>query len=89
MQRAALRYPLQLEFVEKEKDGHEAYLAGNRVTIRDGSGTTLVDTVAGGPFLLADLPPGRYIVVASKDGYSESRAVDLKPGEHQRIVFAW
>src|SRR6266581_2982680 len=89
MQRAAAAYPLQLEFVEKAKDGHEAYLAGNPVTIRDRSGTTLVDAVAGGPFLLAKLPPGHYTVVATNQGHSESRVVDLKPREHQRIVFAW
>lgn len=35
MKQAAPRYPLELMFVAKDQDGHDAYLAADQVIVRD------------------------------------------------------
>jgi hypothetical protein len=43
----------------------EEFTADARVRIADAHGRTVLDTKAGGPFLLVDLAPGRYSIVAT------------------------
>ena len=89
MKQAAARYPLELTFVTRETDGHNAYLAGDKVTVRDHAGKIVLDTQSGGPFLLAKLPPGKYTVEAIDNGKTQERSVVLKPDQHARLIFEW
>lgn len=52
-------YNLWLVFVER---GTGNYLTGVKVTVTDDSGNAVIDAVAQGPWLMAQLPPGRYTV---------------------------
>jgi hypothetical protein len=88
LKRAASRYPLQLQFVQKAWPRDE-FLAGVRVRIRDRSKTVLLDTVSQGPFLLAKLPAGTYQLEAEYEGVVKRQTVAIRAGKHERAVFVW
>jgi hypothetical protein len=85
---AAAKYPLELQFVQKATPKDE-FLAGVKVTIRDGSQKVILDTVAKGPFLLAALPAGKYQVEADSNGVLKRQTVDIQAGKHERTVLVW
>jgi hypothetical protein len=89
MQEAAPKYPLEVEFIKKEPSGPAAYLANDKVAIRDRAGKTVLSTTSTGPFLLAKLPPGRYTVMATNNKASKARKIDLAAGKHEKLVFEW
>lgn len=84
----AKRYPLELEFVLKAKPKDE-YLADVKVNIKDAHDKVVLDTTADGPFLLAQMPAGKYTISADRHGKMEQRRVEIAAKEHQRLVFAW
>lgn len=84
----AKRYPLELEFVLKAKPKDE-YLADVKVNIKDAHDKVVLDTTADGPFLLAQMPAGKYTISADRDGKVEHRRIEIAAKEHQRLVFAW
>ncbi len=88
MKRAEAKYPLSLEFVQRAKP-RDQFLANVRVTIKDPLGNTTLETVSGGPFLLAKLPDGPYTVTAEKNGKVETRHVIVAAGKPEHLVFAW
>ena len=88
MTRAAARYPLELVFV-RDAASREEYLAGVDVRIEDARGRVVLDTVTEGPFLLADLPAGRYKVSAAHDDNVKNRNIEVVSGKHRRVVFVW
>jgi hypothetical protein len=61
-------YNVWLAFVERDTGN---YVAGVKVSVIDDKGNALIDTVADGPWLLAQLPPGHYTVRTS-DGEEQS-----------------
>jgi hypothetical protein len=85
---AAPKYPLELLFAEKALP-NDVYLTDVQVMVKGASGQVLLDTVSGGPFLLAQLPPGTYRIEANHDGVMKRQTVELKAGQHRRVVFVW
>jgi len=79
------RYNLKL--VATDRVGQ--YIADVDVTIVDARGASVVATQMAGPWLLADLPPGRYRVLAVHDGARQSRDVVVGRGGRQEIVMQW
>lgn len=57
-------YSLKLVFTGEQG----IYLSSVGVTIRDRQGNEVVNTTTTGPYLLADLEPGRYTVEANAEG---------------------
>jgi len=88
MKRAESQYPLSMVFVEKAKP-HDEYLAAVAVTIRDDKGKTALDTISDGPYLLAELPAGRYTVSAIYDGKKIERSATVVSGKPRQLVFDW
>lgn len=87
MKQAAAQYPLAIEMASPGAwQGHDPYQANARVEIRDQQGSTVLNTRADGPFLLAKLPPGKYTVRAEINGSTKQRAVDLTSGKHQHLL---
>ena len=82
------RFPLTLEFLKREKAKNE-YLAGVSVKIADHEGKTVLDTLTGGPFLLAKLPDGKYTVTADDHGKQKERTVVVAANKKERVVFEW
>jgi hypothetical protein len=88
MKQLAAHYPLELEFVEQAGKRGE-YSAGEQVRISDDAGRTVLKATAAGPFMLVNLPDGRYRVSAADDGHREVRAVTLSGKPHDRVAFVW
>lgn len=86
--RAAAAYPLEMMFVQKARPRDE-FLADVKVSVRDRSGKSLLDTTAEGPFLLAKLPPGKYTIEAEYRGERKQQNVEVHSGTHRRAVFVW
>ena len=84
----AKAYPLELEFVLNAKPKAE-YLADVKVQIKNAHDKTVLKATAGGPFLLAKLPAGKYTVSADRDGKVVHRLIQIAANGHQRVVFEW
>lgn len=61
-------YNVWLAFVERDTGN---YVTGVKVSVVDGSGNAVVDTVSDGPWLLAQVPPGQY-KVRTADGQEQA-----------------
>jgi hypothetical protein len=85
---AAPKYPLQLLFAEKALP-NDVYLTDVQVMVKGASGQVLLDTVSGGPFLLLQLPAGKYRIEANNGGMVKQQSIELKAGQHRRVVFVW
>lgn len=88
MKRAASSYALELVFVVKTTNS-EQYAADVQIRVMDKAGAMLLDTVAAGPFLLANLPDGTYRIEAVMDGITKKQTAVVKSGSHRRLVFVW
>lgn len=54
-----------------------AYVANAVITIDDAKGERVLETTCNGPWLLADLKPGRYQVSAKVDRYMHQGTLDV------------
>src|SRR5487761_2229083 len=84
----AKAYPLELEFVLKAQPKAE-YVANVKVQIKDAHDKSVLHATAGGPFLLAKMPAGKYEVSADRDGKVIHRQLEIAANAHQRVVFEW
>ena len=64
-----------------------AYLADVRVRITDAKKALVLEHTMAGPWLLVDLPLGRYDVEASYQGKSLSRPTTIHAGDRHQMVF--
>jgi hypothetical protein len=64
---------------------HGAYLAGVLVRITDSSGNVALETEMDGPWLLADLPPGKYSLEAVFEDQTKRQQVAIPAGGSQRV----
>lgn len=82
------RYALGLEFARAGAP-HGAFLADVHVSVINNRGRTVLQTVAEGPFLLADLLTGTYTIRASFNGQVKTQTVTILPDLHQHLSFVW
>lgn len=89
----AKEYLMEIVFVQKtdsqETDRIEEYLAEVYLQIKDTKGNTVVDMTTDGPFFLADLPLGKYQIIAEHEGVVKSNVIRVLANKHQRVVFLW
>ena len=88
MKQAASRYSLAIEMASPAGPRAE-YVADVKIDIRDQRGTTVLNTISDGPILLANLPPGRYTVNATKNGASQQRDIVIGSGARPRVMFSF
>lgn len=81
-------YALTVLFAES-RNGRDVYLASVVVTLRDARGKLMLDTVTEGPYLLINLPAGRYQLIATHDGIPRQLALDIKSGVQQHHSLVW
>ena len=67
--------------------GH--FISDVTVRIQDASGRTVVDTVADGPLLLAQLQPGTYAVTCTLNGHALKQTAHVTSGTQRRLIFRW
>jgi hypothetical protein len=88
MKRAASRYSLAIEMSSPAGPRAE-YVADVKIDIRDQRGVTVLSTTSDGPILLANLPPGRYTIIADKNGKSQQRNIVVGPNARPRVKFSF
>ncbi len=81
-------YSLVLTFASSD-GAKAAYLSQVQVVVRDMHDTTMLNTESRGPFLLAQLPEGRYQVFATYRNKTRSQTVQVSDGQSTRVVFDW
>ena len=64
-----------------------AFLADVEVTILNDKGEQVFDRKLEGPWLMIDLPLGRYEVRSRYRDETQSRITTIHPGDHHQIVF--
>ena len=82
------KYALSLTFAVSS-GGQNAFLASVPVKITDASGTAVLDVTTAGPYLLVDLPPGRYEIITTHAGKEQRANVLLAAGGHIERAFVW
>jgi len=86
-ERQMSKHPLAIELLEHAGKAEE-FTADAKVKIADRRGRTVLDAKADGPFMLVDLPPGRYSIVATlKHATLKKSAVVVTRNELARATF--
>jgi hypothetical protein len=67
--------------------GSGAFLADVRVRITDEQSKQVLDVVMDGPWLLVDVPAGRYQVEAVQNSRTQKNVVTVGTGDHRQTVF--
>ena len=83
---AMRRYPLALQIAQRE-NGHNVYTADAEVRITDRAGQVVLETRTDGPFLLAELPDGRYLVEVTLEGVTQRKHVVVDAARSGRGFF--
>jgi hypothetical protein len=86
MRAAAAGYPLTLELAAAGGGPRDEYISGAEVSIRDSRGAAVLETLTDGPFLLARLPAGSYIVDVDWNGIHKTKTVDVGPERRQHVM---
>jgi hypothetical protein len=86
MQRVAKDYNLRMQFALK-KTG--AFLSDVRVSVVDGKGATVLETVSNGPCLFAKMPKGTYRINASYQGVKEEKKVVIGGKGGTNLPMLW
>lgn len=73
-----------LQMISAARTG--AYLAGTQVRITAPGNNVILDTTIDGPWLLVDLPGGRYTVRATHSGNTVERQLNIDPARPHRLV---
>jgi hypothetical protein len=85
METVSPRWPATFEFAVKDHKGSADFAAGVHVTVRDSSGTALLDNVvSGGPFMVARLEPGTYEVEARIGSQTLKQSLHVPPARPPR-----
>jgi hypothetical protein len=79
-----IRYDLSILAAAR---GSGDFLADVHIRITDSHDRSLLDTVMDGPWLLVDLPPGRYEIDATRNLQVQKRIVSLTSNRHHESVF--
>ena len=87
MQTVSPRWAATFEFAIKDHKGAD-FAANVHVTVRDKSGTALLDNVvSGGPYMVARLEPGEYEVEAQLGGQSLKQPLQIMAGAPAKATF--
>jgi hypothetical protein len=88
MRQNAKNYPLEIVFVEKAGTLEE-YLSEVRLQIQDANKNDLLEIATQGPYFLASLPQGKYLVSAEYHGEVKTQWVTINKKKHSKLVFWW
>lgn len=65
------------------------YVPDVDVTVQSASGQTLLTLSEAGPLVYVQLPPGRYSVVATRNGEERRDTAEVGSGAARNLVFHW
>ena len=89
MRTVSPRWPASFEFATKSGNGAD-FAASVHVTVRDSSGKAVLDNVvSGGPFMVARLDPGDYVVEAQLGGQTLKQPLHVIAGVDAKATFVF
>ena len=88
MREAAKDYALEIVFVQKLKE-QEEFISDVKVQIQDTQKNMVLDVITEGPFLLVNLPNGKYVITAEFNSDTKQQKVNVGAKNHQKVVFWW
>lgn len=65
------------------------YIPDVDVTVQNASGQTLLTLSDAGPLVYVQLPPGKYGVVATRNGVERRDTANVAGGAARKLVFHW
>ena len=86
MRAAAADYPLTLELAAAGGGPRDEFISGAQVSIRDSRGAAVLETLTDGPFLLARVPAGSYVVDVDWNGIHKTKTVEVGPERRQHVM---
>jgi hypothetical protein len=89
MRANAKDYLLELIFTQKLQGQRDEFVADVKVQIQDEQQIVLLDIASEGPFFLANLPQGNYLVIAEFNSEVIQKKVTVVADKHQKIEFSW
>ena len=84
---AALGKEFNLKLLFAARDGH--YLADVAVSISGAGNRKVLETVSEGPFLFAQLSPGKYVINATYAGTAQTRSTTIAATGRRELIFRW
>ena len=82
------KWPLSIEFSEY-LDGKDLWIAQVYLRILDANGKKLFDTTIDGPMFLGKLPAGNYELLATYEGVTQSRKIQIIDGKPLHVSMNW
>ncbi|MDD2811233.1 hypothetical protein [Rhodoferax sp.] len=88
IQSASRKWPLTLEFAIKDKERAD-FAADVNVVVSDAKNHSALHVKSGGPFVLARVKPGKYMVAATLAGKTLQKQVVVTSGAPTKVEFLW
>lgn len=88
IQSASKKWPLTLEFAIKDKKRAD-FASDVNVVVSDSKNHPELQVKSGGPFLLAKVKPGKYMVAATLAGKTLHKQVRVTTGKPTKVEFLW
>lgn len=91
MLQARSSWPLTLELTQStQAAGSTAeYISDVQIIIKDVLGNIVLDTTADGPYLLVNLPAGKYSLDATYNSITLHRNISLQKGSGKKVTLVW
>lgn len=91
MLQARSSWPLTLQLTQStQAAGSTAeYISDVQIIIKDVLGNIVLDTTADGPYLLVNLPAGKYSLDATYNSITLHRNISLQKGSGKKITLVW
>ncbi|MBM3350757.1 MAG: hypothetical protein FJY53_03025 [Betaproteobacteria bacterium] len=88
MKALAVDYQLEIVLIQKLQQ-REEYLADVNVQVFDHNLKSLLNIDTEGPYLLMNLPLGKYLITAEYEGVAKSQWVKNDGKKHQKLIYWW
>ena len=88
MREEAKKWPLNIEFSE-HLGKSDAWISGAQLTILNKDGKTIFQETCNGRMFLAKLAPGKYQLIASYQGVTKKRTIEIHEGKSLKESFNW
>lgn len=82
------KHSMALTFA-RHQNGNNDFLSDIPVTVRRADGTSVLQVTTEGPYLLVDLPPATYEVIANYQGKEQRATLKVAPGQRAERSFVW
>ena len=83
------KYSLSVLFIAHMGGKRDVYTSPTHVTLTRSDNTPVLDIEPNGPYLLLNLPAGKYKISASDGQRSRTQAFQILAGTGKHLVFAW